>query len=77
MDIIQTTWYPISDVTPKNEVLLLWGNCYPVRVSMGWYEEDRAKKTPKPYWASNMTVMGVNWHRANAPTHWAPIPRHL
>lgn len=44
-----------------------------MRVDVGYWDDQRFHKRPKPFWRSTMAP-GQDLSRAYPPTHWQPLP---
>lgn len=70
-------WQPI-ETAPKDgtRILLLYPNdVYQGIITVGqWYADKYSRRTPKPYWNSDLQLEGVRWHQEYSPIAWMPLP---
>lgn len=72
------TWQPIHTAPTKRTPILLyrptalpWGV-----VDIGYWDDDKYAKKPRPYWFSMIGIMYKTQARDWEPTHWQPLPDH-
>ena len=44
------------------------------RVSVGFWDREQYKKSPRPHWGSRWGMLGKQNARDQQPTHWMPLP---
>jgi hypothetical protein len=67
-------WQPIETAPKDGTKIMLYcprlGVCGP-----GHWEVQRYLRRPKPFWSHwGETIWGIQWLRADQPTHWMPLP---
>ena len=69
-------WEPIETAPHDRAILLYRPNAGPCQVAVGYWEGQKLKMDPKPYWAIALANYNqVRYARAYLPTHWMDLPK--
>ena len=68
-------WKDISTAPKDGRRVLIYTSGVLPRVTVGFWQADIGRKTPRPFWNSEAAQLhGVGWARASSPTHWMDLP---